>query len=59
MAIEENHKKNNSVLYRIRDVDEKLVWIKDSHFYLTNRENQLVAVAGIAQAISEISGSLN
>ena len=58
VVIEENHKKNNSVLYRIRDADGQLVWIKDSHFYLINRENQLEAVAGIAQAISETQWKL-
>lgn len=50
---EDNNPKNNTVLYRIRNANDRLVWIKDSHFFLLNKNNQLVAVAGIAQAISE------
>ncbi len=54
VTTEESSHKNNTVLYRIRDVNDQLVWIKDSHFFLLDTNKQLVAVAGIAQAISEI-----
>lgn len=45
--------KNNTVLYRIHDPEGNMVWIKDDHFYLFNEDNEQVAVAGIAHAISQ------
>jgi hypothetical protein len=45
--------KNNTVLYRIIDPSETIHWVKDSHFYLFNNEGVQIAVAGIAEAISE------
>ena len=48
-----HEEKNNTVLYRIHDADGNMVWIKDNHFYLFNEDSEQVAVAGIAQAISQ------
>ncbi len=51
---EEKVKNNNTVLYRIKNGNDQSVWVKDDHFRLFDANKRLVAVAGIAQAISEI-----
>jgi DNA-binding CsgD family transcriptional regulator len=51
---EEKPNQNNTVLYRIYTPEsDRISWIKDSHFYLYNELNEVVAVAGIAEAISQ------
>src|SRR3990167_7124538 len=56
---QEETKKNNIILYRIHLVrDQGMAWIKDSTFYLYNDLNEQVAVAGIAEAISQAQWEL-